>query len=192
MRLDPVAQPADPRLLAGEMFDSGGRLVVIGEIIDFDALDPADTARFFALLRELTSCGIAVEWRLRTGHGNPRWRDLWHLFPPAEVEIRAGTAGQVWEFWRRQFYYGLCVMRRGPGMVEIRDRRPGTLRCVRFTSPPHLEAIERLETGAPASSIAPDVLADFEAARVVMAIGSTRLWLPCRSRRSPLSPAFFW
>lgn len=77
-------------------------------------------------------------------------------------------------------------------MIEVRDRRSGRIRCLRFTSPLHLEAIERLERGAPASSFAPEVLAEFEAARVVMAIGSMRLWLPCRFRRSPLSPVGFW
>ncbi len=192
MRLDSFAPAADAGLLAGNVFDAGGRLVVINEIIDFDGLDTADASRFFELLRELTSCGIAVEWRLRTSHDDTRWRNLWHLFPPSEVMIPAGADGQVWEFWRRQFYYGLCVMRRGPGMIEVRDRRSGTLRLVRFTSPLHLAAIERLERGAPASSFAPEVLAEFEAARVVMAIGGMRLWLPCRPRRSPLSPNIFW
>lgn len=192
MRLDSFVTAADAGLLAGNVFDAGGRLVVISEIFDLEALAPADAARFLALLRELTSCGIAVEWRLKASHDDPRWRDLWHLFPPAEVTIPAGTDGQVWDFWRRQFCYGLCVMRRGPGMIEVRDRRSGTLRCVRFTSPPHLAAIERLERGTPASSLAPELLAEFEAARVVMAIGSMRLWLPCRTRRSVLSPTVFW
>ncbi len=192
MRLGSFEPATDAGLFAGNVFDSGGRLVVIDEVIDFDALDTADASRFFELLREFTSYGIAVEWRLRTSHDDTRWRDLWHLFPPSEVVIPAGTAGQAWEFWRRQFFYGLCVMRRGPGMIEVRDRRSGRIRCLRFTSPLHLEAIERLERGAPASSFAPEVLAEFEAARVVMAIGSMRLWLPCRFRRSPLSPVGFW
>lgn len=192
MRLDSFAPAADAGLFAENMFDAGGRLAVIDEILDFDALDAADASRFLELLRELTSCGMAVDWRLRTSHDDTRWRDLWHLFPPAEVTIPAGTDGQIWEFWRRQFHYGLCVMRKGPGMIEVRDRRSGTLRHVRFTSPLHLEAIERLERGAPAASLEPELLAEFEAARVVMAIGGMRLWLPCRSRRSPLSPIMFW
>jgi hypothetical protein len=192
MRLDSFVPATDAALLAGNVFDSGGRLVVVDEIIDFDAIDTTDAARFFELLRELTAFGIAVEWRLRTSRGGTQWRDLWHLFPPAEVVIPAGAAGQVWEFWRRQFYYGLCVMRRGPGMIEVRDRRSGRMRCLRFTSPLHLAAIERLEHGALASSFAPEVLAEFEAARMVMAIGDMRLWLPCPFRRSPLSPVGFW
>jgi Family of unknown function (DUF5825) len=192
MRLDSLAPATDAGLLAGNVFDSGGRFVVIDDIMDFDALDPTDAARFFELLRELTAFGIAVEWRLRTSRDDTQWSDLWHLFPPAEVVIPAGAAGQVWEFWRRQFYFGLCIMRRGPGLIEVRDRRSGRIRCLRFTSPPHLAAIKRLENGAPASSIAPEVLAELEAARVVMAIGDMRLWLPCPFRRSPLSPVGFW
>jgi hypothetical protein len=192
MRLDSFEPVADAGLFAGKVFDSGGRLVVVDEVIDFDALDAADALHFFELLRELTSYGITVEWRLKTSLDDTRWRDLWHLFPPSEVVIPAGTADQASEFWRRQFYYGLCVMRRGPGMIEVRDRRSGRIRYLRFTSPLHLEAIERLERGASASSFAPKVLAEFEAARVVMAIGSMRLWLPCRFRRSPLSPVGFW
>jgi Family of unknown function (DUF5825) len=192
MRLDSLAPAADADLLAGNLFDAGGRLVVLGEIVDFDALDAVDAARFLELLRELTSYGIAVDWRLKTGHGDIRWRDLWHLFPPSEILIPDDTARATLEFWQRQFFYGLCVMRRGPGMIEVRDRRAGRIRCLRFTSPAHLAAIESLEKGAPASSFEPEVLADFGAARIVLAIGDRRLWLPCRSRRSPLSPVGFW
>ncbi len=192
MRLDSVALDTDADLLAGNVFDAGGRLVVINEIIDFDDLDPMSAVRFFELLRELTSYGILVGWRMRTSHNDTRWRDLWHLFPPSEVEIPGDTAGPTWEFWRNQFYYGLCTMRRGPGIIEVRDRRAGRIRRLSFTSPLHLEAIDRLERGASASSVAPEVLADFEEARVVMAIGGLRLCLPCRSRRSPLAPIVFW
>jgi Family of unknown function (DUF5825) len=192
MRLDSVALDTDADLLAGSVFDAGGRLVVINEVIDFDDLDPMNSIRFFELLRELTSYGISVSWRMKASRNDTRWRDLWHLFPPSAVEIPGGTAGETWEFWRQQFYYGLCTMRRGPGIIEVRDRRLGRIRRLSFTSPQHLEAIERLERGASASSVAPDVLAEFEDARVVMAIGDLRLWLPCRTRRSPLSPIVFW
>lgn len=192
MRLDSVAPATDADLLAKNVFDIGGRLVVFDEIIDFDALDMLDSARFFMLLRELTSYAIKVDWRLKISHDAMRWRDLWHLFPPSEVVISADKSGQTLEFWKRHFYFGLCVMRRGPGMIEVRDRRSARLRSVRFTSPSHLEAIERLERGAPASSFAPEVLTELEAARVVMAIGDMRLWLPYRFRRAPLSSARFW
>lgn len=191
-RPDPVTLNTDADLLAGKVFDAGGRLVVIDEIIDFDDLDTVDSLRFVELLRELTSYGISVGWRMRTSHNDTRWRDLWHLFPPSEVAIPAGTTDRILEFWQQQFYYGLCTMRRGPGMVEVRDRRLGRIRRLSFTSRLHLEAIERLERGAAASSVAPEVLAEFEKARVVLAIGGMRLWLPCRSRRSPLSPIVFW
>lgn len=188
MRLDALAPAADAGLLAGDLFDAGGRLVVLPEIIDFDDLDDAAAVRFVAMLRELTSYGIAVEWRLRVTSGGTRWRDLWHLFPPSQVLLPAGTSDRTWEFWRRQFYYGLCLTRRGPGVIEVRDRREGRLRCLRFAAPLHLAEIGRLEQGATASSLAPEVLAEFEAARVVLAVGDMRLWLPCRSRRSPLWP----
>ena len=173
------------------MFTAGGRLVVVNQIVDFDDLDPSDGVRFFELLREFTSYGISVGWRLRTSHNDTRWRDLWHLFPPAEVEV-PGTAGPTLEFWRQQFFFGLCTMRRGPGIVEVRDRRVGRIQRPSFTAPRQLAAIERLEKGAPASSVAPEALAEFEQARVVMAIGDLRLWLPCRTRRSPLAPIVFW
>jgi uncharacterized protein DUF5825 len=192
MRLGSFPSVVSCSRLAETVFGSGGRLVVVDEVVDFDTLDPADASRFLELLRELTSYGIAVGWRLRTGLGDPRWRDLSHLFPPSEFLIPGGAADQTAEFWRRHFYYGLCVMRRGPGLIEVRDRRSGRIRCLRFTSPLHLAAIARLEQGAPASSLEPEVLAEFEAARVVTAIGDTRLWLPCRFRRSPLSPVGFW
>jgi hypothetical protein len=201
MGLGSFPSAVDCGRLAGSVFGAGGRLVVVDDIVDFTALDPADASHFLALLRELTSYGIAVGWRLRTSVGDPRWRDLSHLFPPSEFLTPAapadavgavGAADQTGEFWRRHFYYGLCIMRRGPGLIEVRDRRSGRIRCLRFTSPAHLEAIARLEQGAPAASLEPEMLAEFEAARVVTAIGDTRLWLPCRFRRSPLSPIGFW
>lgn len=192
MRLDSFASCPDAGLLAMNLFDSGGRLVVIREALDFDVTETADTVRFFELLRELTSYGIAVEWRLRTSHDDGLWRDLWHLFPPSEVLKPAGVPGQIWEFWQREFYYGLCVMRRGPGMIEVRDRRSGRMRRLDFASARHLEAIQGLEKGALASSVEPEVLAEFEAARLVLAIGEMRLWLPCRLRRSPLAPVGSW
>lgn len=192
MRIDSLVPATDADLLAGNVFASGGRLVVVGGIVDFGALGATDATRFVELLRELTSYGIAVEWRLRATPGDTRWRDLWHLPPPSEVVLPAGAADRTWEFWQGQFYYGLCMMRRGPGMIEVRDRRWGRLRCLRFASPLHLAEIEHLEKGATASSLAPEVLAEFEAARVVLAIGDMRLWLPCRFRRSPLSPVGFW
>jgi hypothetical protein len=192
MRLDLFAPSTDADLLARDLFDSGGRLVVIKEVLDLDVTEAADTVRFFELLRELTSYGIAVEWRLRTSHNGAGWPDLWHLFPPSEVVKPAGVAGQIWEFWQREFYYGLCVMRRGPGMIEVRDRRSGKIRRLYFTSARQLQAIEGLEKGALASSFEPEVLAEFEAARLVMAVGDMRLWLPCRFRRSPIAPVGSW
>lgn len=192
MRVGSLAPATDAGLLARNVFDSGGRLVVVGGVVDFAALGAAEATRFVELLRELTSYGIAVEWRLRAAPGDARWRDLCHLAPPSAVVPPAGAADRTWEFWRGHFYYGLCLMRRGPGMIEVRDRRAGRLRSLRFASPLHLAEIERLEQGATASSLAPEVLAEFEAARVVLAIGDMRLWLPCRFRRSPLSPVGFW
>ena len=188
MRVDSLPPATDTGLLAGNVFDSGGRLVVFAEIIDFDDLGAADAVRFVALLRELTSYGVAVQWRLRVTSGETRWRDLWHLAPPSEVLLPASASDTTWEFWRRRYYYGLCFMRRGPGLIEVRDRRSGRFQCLRFTTPLHLAEIARLESGATASSLAPEVLTEFEAARVVLAVGDMRLWLPCRLRRSPLWP----
>lgn len=192
MRLGSLPLDAAADLLATHVFDSGGRLVVVNQVIDVDDGDPAETVRFFELLRELTAYGISVGWRLRTSRNDGGWRDLWHLAPPAEVEIPAGAPGPTFEFWRHQFYFGLCVMRRGPGIVEVRDRRAGRIVRRSFTAPDELEAIERLQRGAPASSVAPGALAEFERARLVLSVGEQRLWLPCRTRRSPLAPIVFW
>jgi len=191
MRLDSPAPSADARLTARDVFASGGRLVVIDENVDFDALTPADAAGFLRLLRELTSCGVAVDWRVNASDGGPRWRDLWHLSPPTEV-MTPGPAAPALEFWQRQFHFGLCVMRAGPGLIEVRDRRPGRLRIHRFSDPAQLAAIERLEQGAPAASVDPQVLGQFETARLLAALGDLRLWLPCRTVRAALSPVGFW
>jgi hypothetical protein len=191
MRLDPSAA-ADPRLFARDVFGSGGRLVVIDEPIDFGALGADKTTSFLTLLRELTAWGVAVDWRLRiTDDTGRKWHDLWHLAPPSQVTAPLPLDPAL-EFWQRQFCFGLCVMRQGPGIIEVRDRRAGQLRISRFTDPPQLAAVEHLERGVPATSVDPGVLAGFGAARVVAAEGDLRLWLPCRAVRSTLSPAAFW
>jgi Family of unknown function (DUF5825) len=191
MRLGSPPPSADARQTARDVFASGGRMVVIGESADFGALDPAGAAGFLRLLRELTSCGVAVDWRVSAGDGGPCWRDLWHLFPPADVST-PGPPAPALEFWQRQFHFGLCVMRAGPGLIEVRDRRAGRLRIHRFSDPAQLAAIERLEHGAPAASVDPRVLGEFERTRLLAALGDLRLWLPCRAVRAALSPVGFW
>ncbi|BCM72856.1 MULTISPECIES: DUF5825 family protein [Streptomyces] len=136
-----------------------------------------------SLVRDLTARAVLVEWDLRlppTPDGT--WQVLSHLQPPRRIEGPA-EAAEALRAWRQGHYLCKCLWRKGPGFVQIRDRRWGELR--RFTADePHYErAIERLAYGAPADSVPAAVLDDFRGEKLVLEAGPLAWWLPYRISR---------
>src|SRR5262249_5442169 len=112
------------------------------------------------LLRECTSWGIVVDWTFRPGEYLQIWQRLNHICPPSAI-IGQPDAEEIVKTWRETFYLCKCVYRRGPGFVEVRDRRAGLLSRFVIDDPDYLAAVDALLPGAAAAGIPRHVLADF-------------------------------
>lgn len=181
----PQGREADPCALVERLFRDGLRRAVFSRPLDLTGgMDEATLVRAMILLRELTSWGIVADWRLRPGEHAEIWRRLVHLCPPAEL-IGQPDAKEALETWRDTFYLCKCVYRRGPGFIEVRDRRDGTLSRFVIDDPAYMAAVEMLVGGAPAASVPGEILDDFLAEGLAGVAGGSAWWLPYRVRRWP-------
>lgn len=169
-------------------YERGARRVdLIGTVDLSEGGDGRAAVRALTLIRELTGWGVVVGWRLRVGAAFADWRPLGHLYPPAEVAGGSRAAAMRAE-WRQDFFFGKLVHRRGPGFVEVRDRRYGALGRVVIDDAHYLSCIARLWDGVPASAISDEVLAAFMAANLVGRIGTSVWWMPYQVHRWPHPP----
>ncbi|MEV4842748.1 DUF5825 family protein [Micromonospora matsumotoense] len=149
-----------------------------------------DTVRRLVLVRELTSHGIAVDWRLRLpGADADEWLPYSHLRAPVELLPPPGGAGDPvpqLAAWGKAFYFDKCTYRRGPGFVQVRDRRSGRLNLLTIDDPAYLAVLDQLMDGAAITDVDLDVARDFGAEGLVTKIGDLLVWLPHRLRRWPL------
>ncbi|MBT2210116.1 DUF5825 family protein [Actinomadura sp. NEAU-AAG7] len=159
------------------LFEDGVRRVALKDTVDLSGA--TDAVPSLVLVRELTAYGIAVDWRVRLGDG--RWRDLSHLYPPGEV---VGDE-EARRDWRDGYHFFKCVYRRGPGFLQVRDRRSGVLRKITIDGPAHRAAVESLLEGCPSAALPPPVLRDLRTMRLVHFLDGAAWWLPCRVRRWP-------
>jgi hypothetical protein len=136
------------------------------------------------LLRELTSWAIVTDWQLLVGEHLDVWQRLNHLHPPRQLPDHP-DAEEVLAGWRDTFYLCKCVYRHGPGFVQVRDRRSGSLLRFTIDDPEYLAAIETLLPGAPSDAVPPGVLDDFIAEGLAGVAGDLAWWLPYRVRRWP-------
>ncbi|MEV0727320.1 DUF5825 family protein [Polymorphospora sp. NPDC050346] len=172
----------------------GVRKVVLPDPVDLTVAGGAqavDTVRRLVLIRELTSHGIAVDWRLRLpGEEEQEWLPYGHLRPPLELLPPPGTgggdpAGQLAD-WRKAFYFDKCTYRRGPGFVQVRDRRSGRLNLITIDDPAYLAVLDQLMDGADLTTVDLDIARDFGEEGLVTKVGDLLVWLPYRLRRWPL------
>jgi Family of unknown function (DUF5825) len=176
------------RISADELFAAGARRVTFHEVIDTGSADAAGTVRALTLIRDLTACGVVVGWELCLG-ASQDWRELSHLYPPASIAVGGGSAGAgLRAEWASEYLLTKCVARRGPGLLEIRDRRFGDLRKITVAGPDYLAAIAVLEHGAPADDVPSGILREFRAQRLAGPVGGMAWWLPYRVRRYACTP----
>jgi hypothetical protein len=186
MSLGSTELAADGHISAVDLFAAGARHVTFDSVVDLHGADPAGTVRALAFIRDLTSCGIVVGWELRLESSRDDWQELSHLYPPARViSDRAADGGELQSQWSRRYHVAKCVFRRGPGLLQVRDRRWDGLRRVTITRPDHLAAVALLANGVPAENVPAAILADFFAARLIGLVGDLTWWLPYRVRRWP-------
>jgi Family of unknown function (DUF5825) len=188
MMLGVRALPLEPVAAVGSWYADGVRFVEVECVIDLEDGDPA-TLRALLLVRELTAAGVVTCWRLRSRTPNAARQMLGHLYPP--VALLPGGSGAAAELarWRAAYQFCLCVHRKGPGFVQVRDRRRGVLARVTVTRPEHLRAIDVLGAGAPRDAVPARVLSDFRGAALVGDVGDRAWWLPYRVRRWPVTSA---
>lgn len=104
--------------------------------VHLDAEDEDDQSAFLlaAGVRDLHALGIDVSWAIGSEGASalhPALAALTHL-PVPEVTLRQppGEAGELVDDWRRRHLDDSLVVRRGPGYVEIVDRRARADRIV--------------------------------------------------------------
>lgn len=173
----------DLRLLARSLFEEGARRVALDPVVDLSGdADPASIVPAMIALRELTAWGLVIDWRVRFGVNHPVWRRLTYLYPPAEVFDHPASADALLR-WREAFRPGLCAYRRGPGFLEVRDRRTSWLSRFTIDDPEYLAAVEPLLTGTSRAAIPSAVFDHYSREGLVGVAGEIAWWLPHRIRR---------
>lgn len=185
MSLGRIELKPGARVEAADWYARGARCVTWDSPVDLDDPDAARTVRALCLIRDLTSWGLVVGWQLRAETGLTDWRALSHLYPPARV---TGGGDEVRAQWAQRFHMSKCVSRRGPGLLQIRDRRWDGLRRITISRPAYVDAIAALEHGARTTAIPSRILGYFTAERLVGQVGELSWWLPGQLRRWPVSP----
>jgi hypothetical protein len=181
-----------PDLAVARWFADGVRRVVLPDLVD---LTPGDEngavthpgLRCLALLRELGSHGLVVDWQLRLPCADESsWRRFGHLPPPARIRSAAGGDTDPAAAWHREYRLGRFHYRRGPGFVLVRDGRSGDFRSVVLDDPGALAAVAALEHRVETDGLDPTAVARFEAEGWVLRLGAGVCWLPGRLRRWPI------
>ncbi|MFI1970559.1 DUF5825 family protein [Streptomyces cinnamoneus] len=188
MALGALPVPAGPALPAARsLFDAGARRVALAEPVDLtDEADAARTVRALSLVGALSSLAVAVEWRVRTPGEPEAWIPLSHLHPPAALS-GAPEAGEALRTWHETYYLCKCVYRKGPGFLQVRDRRRRQLRRFTIDDPAYRQAVATLVDGAPAAAVPDAVLADLAEEELVVRVGEYAWWAPYQVQRWPLA-----
>ncbi|MFF2351092.1 DUF5825 family protein [Kitasatospora sp. NPDC058115] len=161
---------------------AGVRCLRLTEPVRLCADAPPASARALMLLREATAQGLAVLWRAVCTDGCAARRRFHHLYPPERV---AGAPEEVVADWRATYFPSKCVVRRGPGFAEVRDRRFGTLELFTIDEPGHLEQLDALAEGVGTDLLPDAVRRDLTEAGLIAEQAGRAWFLPMRVRRWP-------
>lgn len=183
----PTTAPTDAPVAArvDELYRAGRRSVVLAEPISLRSPSPRDL-RALDFVRVATARGLLVRWHLRAGRrADPDLtaRDLTHLQPPLSLD--GGRQAERLDEWRQRFYVGRCVWRRGPGFIQIRDRREGVLQLFDLAEDAYVRAVLQLEKQQ-FLDVDPEVLAALRGERLVLRFGNLDWWAPSLIDRWPV------
>ena len=187
MFLGELPLPGPRESESARLWHLGARRVRLPATIDLAADagtgQAAATVAGLSLVRDLTARAVLVEWGLRLPAAPAdAWQVLSHLQPPRRIEGPTG-ADEALRAWQQGHYLCKCLWRKGPGFVQIRDRRWGELRRFTADEPDYEDTIEHLMYGAPSASVPAAVLDDFRSENLVLDIGPLSWWLPYRISR---------
>ncbi|MGF7237796.1 MAG: DUF5825 family protein, partial [Frankia sp.] len=171
---------------AGSMFSLGARYVRLITTVELDSEDP-NVVTALSLVRELTSYGIAVDWKINLGAEPGRWLLLSHLYPPRLI-VAASSGDAELETWRNTYHLAKFGYRRGPNFIQIRDYRTGTLKRHVIRIRDHDESFSQLLTGVAGTSLSRSLTDTYHREGLIIEVGGKVLWLPYRIRAWPLSP----
>ncbi|MEU9959507.1 DUF5825 family protein [Streptomyces sp. NPDC050982] len=167
-----------------DLHGRGVRYVALDEPVSLRSPAPRDL-RALDFVRIATARGLLVHWHLRAGRrAEPELTDhhLTHLQPP--VSLDGGGSAERLARWRDRFYVGRCAWRRGPGFVQIRDRRGGVLQLFDLTEPEYVRAVALLEEQRP-DDVDPGVLTALRAEHLVLTFDGLDWWAPSMIDRWP-------
>ncbi|MEU2565183.1 DUF5825 family protein [Streptomyces longispororuber] len=184
MFLGELPLPGPARGEAARLWELGVRRVRLPEPVDLTATaEPTAALRGLGLVRDLTARAVMVEWTLRLApDAGETWRVLSHLQPPTALHGPKDAAESL-RAWRHGHYLCKCLWRKGPGFIQIRDRRWGELRRFTADEPEYATAIDRLDHGATADGVPASALDDFRSEQLVLEIGEYAWWVPYRVSR---------
>ncbi len=177
---------ADPVGAAASLHQQGARFVSLSDPVDLGGTDPERALLGLALVRELTSYGIAVDWEIDLGDAVADGRLLSHLHPPRAV-LSAGSDADVLRDWRESYYITRCGYRCGPQFVEVRDYRMGAYRRLVIRSRDYRSFLDPLLAGADIAQLPVPQATALHKQGLVISVGGRILWLPYRIRNWPLS-----
>ncbi|MFH8791130.1 DUF5825 family protein [Streptomyces sp. NPDC017941] len=184
MFLGEVPLPGPAKGEAARLWELGARRVRLPAPVDLTATEePAAVLHALSLVRDLTARAVMVEWDLRLApDAGETWRVLSHLQPPAAL-LGPKSAEESLRSWRRGHYLCKCLWRKGPGFLQIRDRRWGELRRFTADEPEYERAVDLLDHGARADTVPQAALDDFRSEQLVLDVGEYAWWLPYRVSR---------
>ncbi|QGK71060.1 hypothetical protein GIY23_17400 [Allosaccharopolyspora coralli] len=182
-----TSTPANPVPTARSLCAAGTTRVTLVEPVAIAA--DGDDLRRLDLVRELTAWAVECDWTLRVNDQRvdelPDWRAFAHLYPPRWVDGDCADRVDLAE-WCNRWYPGRCLMRHGPGLVEVRDRRRDVLDRYVVDDAAYVEALRELGAGRPPASVAPWVAESLQEAGLLVALGERLWWAPVRVRRWPV------
>ncbi|MFC5775856.1 DUF5825 family protein [Ectobacillus antri] len=162
------------------------RIEVQGAVVLEDSYQSLEFIRF---LRDVTSFGMRITWGGYIDNKFPVEK-LTHLYPP-ELSVQGISTDQVTK-WQNSYRFGLHFMRKGPGFILLKDRRPFRT-PVTFTigDPIICSVFEKLTTPLRQTE---DTLTDGEIAAIklllnhnlVLALSDSVIRLPYRINKWPI------
>jgi hypothetical protein len=136
-------------------------------------------------LSEATGRLVDLDWTLADA---PPWpvRTVLHLIPPAHDTGRA--AAEFADGWRAYHRFGLCVYRRGPDFVRVRDIRPGGPHHDILIEGPWAGIFDTLaaDMASPADGRSQQLIAELADAGLALRLGPVHHLLPIHRRRAPI------
>jgi hypothetical protein len=179
-----VVDPADPvRFDPRHTYRTGVRAIRLRRPVELADATPADVAGL-DIVRRATAQGFQISWVLRSLPRSFETELLSHLHPPSRFE-QPHHPDELAQ-WREGFYLGRCCWRQGPGFIQVRDRRDGSLARYTITEPELAQALYALDGGDHA--VDPAAAGPLVGEQLVLRFGELSWLAPYRLVRWP-SPA---